>query len=237
MLPKYISKKNAEFLTKLYFIYGDPKIGKSTLVAHLGNSKDEKVLFICTEAGHSFLEIYKYKVLDSNGKEVEPTTWPHFLECCRELVTSEHDFKMLAIDTIDNLWDWCSDYVLNQHRVEHPSDLPFGKGYALIRDEFLKPIKYLSQIGMGMAFLSHAKTVEKELGPRKITYTTSTLPNTAAKTIHGISDYIFYLHSDLEGNRLIQTKGTELINAGDRSGNLPEVMPLSSELLISELTK
>lgn len=237
MLPKTRTQKEKNYLKKLYFIFGDPKIGKSTLVAHLGDDNDNKILFFCTESGHSFLEIYKYKMLNDKKEEVEPLCWEHFLDCCREMVTQEHDFKMIAIDTIDNLWDWCSAYVLNKHCVEHPSDLPFGKGYSLIREEFLKPIKYLSQIGMGMAFLSHAKTVEKELGPRKITYTTSTLPNTAAKTIHGISDYIFYLHSDLEGNRLIQTKGTELVNAGDRSGNLPEIMPLSSEMLISELSK
>jgi len=214
-------------------MYGSPKAGKSTTASKLGDDEENKVLFFCTEPGHKFLEIYKYKL----PEDKEPTSWDHFKNCCRELSTAEHDFKMLTIDTVDNLWEWCSQYVLHKYNVEHPSDLAFGKGYSLIRDEFLAPIKYLGQVGMGLSFLSHAKTVEKELGPRKITYTTSTLPNTAAKLIHGLCDYILFFDTDLEGNRYIRTKGTELINAGDRSGKLPEVLKMDAKLLIDELTK
>jgi len=237
MLPKTRTKKEKNYLRKSYLFYGPPKSTKTTIASQMGDDKDNKVLFFATEAGHRFQEIYKYKVVNENGEMVEPTTWPQFLDCCRELVTSEHDFSMLAIDIIDNLWDWCSEYILAQHRVEHISDLPFGKGYTLVRDEFLKPIKYLGQTGMGLLFISHSKIVEKELGVRKITYTTSTMPNTAAKTIHGLCDYIFYFHTDIEGHRLIRTKGTELINAGDRSGKLPELMPIDADNLIKVLSE
>jgi hypothetical protein len=86
-------------------------------------------------------------------------------------------------------------------------------------------------------FISHVKTQDLELGNRKISYTDSTLNNTAKKIIHGLCDYIFYVYVDLNGKRWLRTKGTETVNAGDRSGRLPEVMELDAERLKTELKR
>jgi len=233
MLPKTRTEKEKNYLKKIYTIYGTPKSGKTTVASQFGDDLHNKVLFFATEPGHKFQEIYKFQNVDGS----EPTKWHDFLDCCRELVAEEHDFKMLAVDTVDNLWDWCADYIKNKHSIEHESDLGFGKGYALIREEFMKPIKYLGQIGMGLLFISHEKTMEREIGPRKVTFTDTTMPNSAKKVILGLSDYIFYFYQDTEGKRLIRSKGNENFNAGDRSGKLPELMPMDHRVLIEELSK
>jgi len=231
MLPVTRSTKESNYLKKSYFIYGEPKSGKTTIASKFGDDDQNKVLFFATESGHKFTEVYKYK----NNQGGEPTNWVDFKDCCRELAQGGHDFKMLSIDTVDNLWDWCSTYIKSVHNIQHESDLGFGKGYTLIKEEFVRPINYLSQSGMGLLFISHAKSIDKELGNRKITYTTSTLQSTASKIIHGLCDYIFYFHTDYEGERLIRTKGLETVNCGDRSGNLPELLPMDAETLISYL--
>ena len=237
MLPTKRSQKEPNYLKKLYLIYGTPKSGKTTIASHFGDDEDNKVLFFATEPGHKHQEIYKWQKPNKKGEYEDPLHWQDFLSCCKELATQEHDFKCLVIDVADNLWKWCGDYICKMHGIQHESDLGFGKGYALIKDEFMKPINFLAQKGMGIIFVSHAQDKDKELGPRKINYTDSTLPNSAKKVIHGICDYIFYFYQDINGKRLIRTKANETINAGDRSGKLNELIDMNPKLLINELRK
>lgn len=238
-MPKEKTKKEQNYLKKTIFIYGDPKIGKTTVASQLGDEK-HKNIFFPTEAGHKEVEIYKWQkeVKDAEGNITleDPTSWDDFRMCVAEL-TKQTEYTCLTIDTADNLFQWCSKYVNKKSGIQHESDAGFGKGYSLIKDEFLTVINYLTQKGFGVIFLSHAATSDKELANKKITYTDSTLPNTAKKVIHGLSDYILYFYSDIEGKRYIRTKGTQHINAGDRSGRLPEIMPLDAELLKVELMK
>jgi hypothetical protein len=37
---------------------------------------------------------------------------------------------------VDNAYKMCSDYVCKKFKIEHESDLGYGKGYALINNEF-----------------------------------------------------------------------------------------------------
>ncbi len=230
-MPIAKTKRESDYLKKSYLVWGVPKSGKSTLVANMGDDAN-RILFFATEAGHKELEIYKWKTDDGS----DPTTWEQFKQCVLEM-TKQTEFKCLAIDTADNLFDWCAKSVNKKHDLEHESDAGFGKGYKFIKDEFMAPINYLTQKGYGVIFISHSKTSDLELGNRKITYTDSTLNNTAKKIIHGLCDYIFYVYVDLNGKRWLRTKGTETVNAGDRSGRLPEVMELDAELLKTELKR
>lgn len=237
-LPKERSKIDLDYLNKIYLIYGVPKSGKTNLVSKIteGDSDDNKVIFFPTEPGHKFQSIYKWqKFNEATGKYEDPVCWEDFLTCARELLIEEHDFKAIAIDIADNLFRWCSEYVCKKNDIDHESDMAYGKGYSLIRQEFIKPIEFLAQKGFGIFFISHEGMTEKQVGPRKVSYTDTTLPNTAKKIIHGISDYIFYIHTDLEKNRWIQTKSSENVNAGDRMGTLPPL--ISYDLEAKELLK
>lgn len=232
MLPKKRSAIELNYLKKIYLFYGEPKSGKTTTASQFGDDKDNKVLFFATEPGHKFQEIYKYKIDD---KETEPTRWEHFISMANELITSEHDFKCVVIDTVDNLFDWCSEYTNKKADIEHESDLGFGKGYTAIKKEFQRVINGLGQRDIGMIFISHAKSEEKEVNKRKLTAIGPTLGNTGLKLVRGLSDYIFYFYQDHEFRRLIRTKGSESIVGGDRSGTLPEIIAMDAKELIKHL--
>jgi len=49
--------------------------------------------------------------------------------------------KTIVLDTVDNAYKMCSDYVCKKFKIEHESDLGYGKGYALINNEFQRVIK------------------------------------------------------------------------------------------------
>lgn len=246
-IPKVKTTKEKNYLKKIYLIYGIPKIGKTTIASQLG-SDESKVLFFATEAGHKEQEIYKWYVdeevsetdLDSGEvitivEQRDPSNWLHFKSCVMEM-TKQNDFKCLVIDTVDNLFDWCQSYVRKRENIQHESDLGFGKGYDMLKKEFAAPINYLSQKGYGVIFLSHAKENEVEENKRKFTKIETTMPNTAKKIVQPLSDYILYFHADETGNRLVRTKATQTVTAGDRSGRLPEILPMDSKVLINHLS-
>lgn len=223
-LPQKKTEKELNYLKKIYLWYGIPKIGKTTTGANFGGEETDKILFFPTEPGHKFQEIYAWQT--QAGKL--PSSWTHWKECVKEIAKDDMGFKCIAVDTLDNLWKWCTIHMLNELGIEHESQMGFGRGYHAIRDEFFKPLNWLTQNGYGLIFMSHEATSERKHGPRTINYTDTTLPGTCRKLVHGICDYIFYFGADHDGNRFIRTKGNENYNAGDRSGVLPELIPMDA---------
>lgn len=230
-LPTKKSEKEKDYLKKIYLWYGIPKVGKTTTAANFGDDKDHKILFFPTEPGHKFQEIYKWQT----NEGLDPSSWDHWLQCCREIAKDDGGFKCIAVDTLDNLWKWCTLYSNNMLGITHESEMGFGKGYHAVRDEFFKPLNWLTQNGYGIIFMSHEATSERQIGPRKISFTDTTLPGTCRKLVHGICDYILYFGADHDGKRTIRTKATENINAGDRSGLLPELIDMDANKLKAAL--
>jgi len=232
MLPTEKSKVELDYLKKIYLIYGEPKVGKTTICSQFGG-KESEVLFFASESGHKFQEVYKWKTTKGD----EPTNWEHFKECCKELILDKdkHNYSCLVVDTVDNLYKWVTDYVNKRKGIEHESDLKFGKGYSAIKTEFMRPVLSLAQHGFGIIFISHAKDRDKEVGNVTINYTDTNLSGSAGKVISGLCDFILYFHLDLDGRRFIRTKGNKAVNAGDRSGKLPEIIEMDSTKLIKAL--
>lgn len=42
--------------------------------------------------------------------------------------------KTVVIDTIDNAYKFCTDYIVKKYKIEHELDLGYGKGYALVNN-------------------------------------------------------------------------------------------------------
>ncbi len=226
-LPKKRSSVETNHLKHSYLIYGDAKVGKSTLASKFGDDEHDKVLFFATEAGHKFLSIYKWET--EKGKA--PTTWEHFLQCLNEFAKDD-DFKCLVVDTASHLVTWCIQYVLTQRDVKDESEGQYGDVFRRITREFKRVINQLGQLNKGIIFIAHEAPKKKE---DDLTY--PDLPEKYENLFLGLVDYIFYCYVDFEGNRHIRTKGNHRVVAGDRSGRLPEVMPMDAEILINQLRK
>lgn len=211
-----------------FLIYGAPKAGKSTLA-----SKFPDAIFIATEPGLNFLEVNTMTDDDGNTKVMK--NWTEFCQAVRLICTEEHKFKTVVIDTIDNALELCALHVLKSREIEHESDEGYGKGYNLITREFKKVFNHLAARGIGIVFISHEKTQEKETKGIKRIYTDSSLNNSGKNFINGLVDFIFYCYQDNEHKRWMQTKATLNLNAGDRTGHLPATMPLDFPTLEKEL--
>jgi AAA domain len=200
-------------------IYGQTKIGKTTLC-----SQAEDALFLATEPGLNALEVFQIPIL----------TWDDLLNACAEISEKNHSFKTVIIDTIDNVYKFCTDYVLKKFKIEHESDLGYGKGFALINNEFQRVMTKLAFLPYGLFLISHAKEMEMDSRTGKYTRVVPTLPDKARKIVLGMADMVLFcdieVQTDSDGEpcvrRVIRTKPSLYYEAGDRTGRLPETLDL-----------
>lgn len=220
LLPTQRSQPKRDLADYTIFAYGPPKSGKTTWAAGFPN-----VLFLATESGHNALPVFK----------VDIDSWSKFIEACKELDTSKHAFKNVAIDTVDNLWGLCRQYICEKHKVEHEADLAYGRGHALIANEFSRVLTRLSMLPLGLVLISHA--MSQEISTRTGSYFKSvpSLPDKARKLLLGMSDFIAFFQieegTDTEGRaalmRHVRTKPSKFYDAGDRTGRLPDPLPMN----------
>jgi hypothetical protein len=223
LLPVEKTKPKANIEDFTGFIYGAPKIGKSEFCSQM-----DSPLFIATEAGLNSLEVF----------QIPTSNWLEFLEVCKLVAAGKHSYKTIVIDTADNLYKFCSDYICKLNNITHESDLEWGKGYSLVNDEFLRALTKLSLLPYGLWMTSHSQ--EKEIKSRtgSITKVTPTLANSARKIVLGMSDFILYAESiqtkDKGEVRVLHTKPTENYEAGDRTKRLPATMKFDFATFLNE---
>ncbi len=142
------------------FIYGKPKVGKTSAVAQL-----PKHLIIDTEVkgksdgqllgGTSYCEGATSIVVESlNG-----------LKACLSYLQSNpesHDFVVL--DTIDHIEAWVTDAVCRTHNVKHIGDIPHGKGWSLMRSQVIAIVEQFARASKHIIIVGHQKDGHDEEG-------------------------------------------------------------------------
>ena len=222
-LPSTKTPKLTTLEDQIVLLYGPPKIGKSTFFAD-----SDSTLFIATEPGLNNLDVYRVNV----------SNWDELLQACADLATTEHKFKSVVIDTIDNAYRFAEAYIYQKNGIVHESDMNYGKGWALVSNEFHRVITKLANLPIGLAFISHAKedTIEPPNGAPKYTRMVTTLPAAPAKYVIGLADMLLF--ADIEtskdastgqnvSRRVMRTRPNKHYLAGDRSGCLPPVVDLN----------
>jgi hypothetical protein len=219
MLPTAKTQPKPDLADLTVLVYGQTKIGKSTFCA-----QSEGALFLATEPGLNALDVYQVPIL----------SWDDLLNACAEITEGKHPFRTVIIDTIDNAYKFCTDYIVKKAKVEHESDLGYGKGYALVNNEFQRVLSKLAFLPYGLFLISHAKEIEVDTRTGKYTRIVPTLPDKARKIVLGMVDQVLFCDLEVtkaEGgaestNRVIRTKPSLYYEAGDRTGRLPETIEL-----------
>ena len=200
-------------------VHGAHKIGKSTLC-----SQAEGALFLATEPGLNALDVFQVPI----------NSWDDLLAACREIAEGNHEFRTIIIDTVDNAHKLCCEYICRKFKIEHESDLAYGKGWSLINSEFQRVLTKLAFLPYGLFLISHSVEREIETRTGKYTKVVPTLPDKARKIVLGMVDLILF--ADMESatgpdgkpayRRVLRTKPHPNYEAGDRTGRLPEVIDL-----------
>ena len=83
-LPVEKKKPSVDLWNYTILLYGESKIGKSTLLSQIPN-----VLFLNTGGGLEAIECFEQPI----------TTWEEFLQTGKDIIEGKHEFKVIAIDT------------------------------------------------------------------------------------------------------------------------------------------
>lgn len=231
MTVKLPTKKrpiNLDLGGQFILIYGPEGVGKTTWANGFPDT-----LFFATEDGQRFLELLHMPI----------NSWQDFLDAYQLLrkKKARKRYKTFAIDTIDNLWNFCVEHVGKKHGFTHPSEEKWGKGYDLIKSEFTRGMVRLANLGTGIILVSHAQDREVKTRTLTLTKTMPTLPNQARRVIMPMASVIIYASfktvkdketGETKEIRVAITKPTESTEAKDRTGRLPPSMPLRAKRFI-----
>ena len=139
---------------KNLIIFGLPKCGKSSALAQLDNC-----LIIDLEDGSNYI----------SGYIVKANTWQDLREIAKELATTEHKFKFIAIDTITALEEISLDLACRLYQqtpmaktweYKNPTDilkLSNGGGYLYLREAMQTIIGWFEKTGLNLILVGHVK--------------------------------------------------------------------------------
>lgn len=136
-------------------IYGPAKIGKSYFGAQIPNH-----IFLNLENGLSHLRCTRTPLI---------TSYDDFNERLKALVTKEHPYKTVIIDTIDKLEDIMRKWIAantGDARIKDIVDIPYGRGYEYLLAEtkkFIQRIRMLTAKGINVIFISHDEIKQQVL--------------------------------------------------------------------------
>lgn len=228
LISTTISKPKERFEDYLTLIYGREKIGKSTFCANL-----DSPYFIDTEHGLNRLATYKTEI----------DSWETFKELYKEFKSKKGTlpFRTLVMDTVDNLFQMCRVYMLDKMSIVHESDLDYGKGHDAVQREFNVAMTAYRQLGMGVVYTSHVTREELTTRVGKYTHFSPSMQKGCSKFILPSVDFVLFADSrdDENGNetRILHTKPSKYWVAGDKTGLLPEEIPLDAKNFMEEFKK
>jgi hypothetical protein len=175
-LPTEKTNPTLTFDNAKTLLYSEQGVGKTTFLTDLD------AFILATEPGTGGLSTYTRAV----------RTWAEFRGYGELIASGDHQFKVVGVDTVDELFRMCQDYVMGQLGAKHPSDLEYGKGWAAVADEFRLRVGKLCSLGYGVVFTSHAKDVEIKQRVGSITKTVPSIRGQASEFLLGFVDYILY---------------------------------------------
>lgn len=211
------------------FFYGEPKSGKTTI-----SSKFPNALLLAFEKGYNALA----------GVMAQPiNSWAEFIKVQRQLKDDKvkEKFSTIIIDTADIAYSYCEKYICANNGVDTIADIGYGKGYALVGNEFDEKLRSIVQMGYGIVLISHATDkVFKDENGTEYNKIVPTLDKRSNNIVARMADIIGYSRSvtDAEGNdkTLLFMRGTQRFEAGSRFKYTPDYIEFTYDNLVNAIT-
>ena len=171
-------------------------------------SKLDNCLIIDTEQGGNMLEGYFHSV---NSKE-------ELLQFYAD-ATEGHEYKYFALDTIDKIVTWTEKDVCREYDIESINDLPFGKGFGLVRERVMNNIKKLSSLCENLILIGHRKTASPIDNSTAIEPESLDISGKLKNMIMAQADGIGYMFRE-EDKLMVSFESGKALEAGSRCDHL-----------------
>jgi len=187
----------------ILLLYGAPKVGKTTML-----SKLDDCLVIDTEQGGNMLDGY-FETVDSKDELLQ------FYASAAE----GHEYKYFALDTIDKLVNWIERDVCREFDIESINDLPFGKGFGLVRERVMNNIKKLRSLCDHLIIIGHRKTASPIDNSTAIEPESLDLSGKLKNAVMANADAIGYMFRE-EDKLMVSFQAGKALEAGSRCDHL-----------------
>lgn len=234
-LPENKRREISKIDKKRIWLYGAPFSGKT----YLANEFPDP-LMLNTDGNVRFIDAPCIPIKDIvtvEGRITKRTyAWEVFKDAISELEKKDNTFKTIVVDLVEDTYEYCRQYMFNKLGIEHESDSGFGKGWDMIKTEFLNTIKRLMNLDYdNIVLISHEDT-SKDLTKKSGDKITSIKPNIGDKPalkIAGMVDLVARVVND-NGIRTLSFKNNEYVFGGGRL-NLAHITDIPCDY--SELCK
>lgn len=214
ILPKNERRAEAVITDPDMWLYADSYVGKSTFVDHF-----DDVLFINTDGNTQNITSPFVQIADELVTEGRMTkkvlAWAKFREVVDELEKHDNTFKVIALDLVEDLYEHCRFYVFDQLGIKHESDGGYGKGWDMVRTEFLSQMKRLKSLGYRIIYISKELVTEiTYANGMKVSTFKPNLPDKVANVLAGTVTMTLRAYMDERGHFLQLRKNENIFGGG-----------------------
>lgn len=180
-------------------LYAEPGTGKSVFA-----SKWPKPFFICTDGNYEWLEDF--------GADPNAHKDCHSYADVKAAITADYSaYETIVLDLAEDAFKWNEQEFCVRNRIEHLSDLGYGKGYDATRNEFFIDISKLLSLDKNVLILMHgcSWTEKDRRGVEHWKYgPTDRIPNKLIKMIEGRVRYFLraYVKDEEQDNGTVIKK-------------------------------
>lgn len=216
------------------WIYGPAFSGKTTM---LDNAPDP--LNLNTDGNIEFVTMPYISIKDEVTVTGRITNrkyaWEVFKDTISELEKKQNDFKTIIVDLLEDTREMCRLYKYNEMGISHESDGGFGKGWDIIKTEYLSTIRRLFNLDYeNIVVLSHedvSKDITKKNG-QNITRIAPNIQEAISNKVAGMVDIVARVIVDGD-ERTLNFKSDEVIFGGGRLKGISKTsIPLSWDELM-----
>jgi len=137
-------------------IYGQSKVGKTTCTSLLKHA-----IVIDMEDGTKFLKCNKIDILsmmkDATGMYALRSAYTYLQKNFTGQATKEFPYDTIVLDTIDLIELWAGQEVAEENDEDYYTDIPYGAGYAMLRDKIIKLLDSFVSLGLKVIVIAHRK--------------------------------------------------------------------------------
>ena len=231
LLPSEERRQVGKTTKRKIWIYGSAFSGKTTFV-----DSAPAPLNLNTDGNIQFVTMPFIPIKDTYEGRQKVFAWEVFKDAIAELEKKDNNFKTIVVDLLEDTYELCRLYEFDRQGFSHESDAGYGKGWDIVRTEFLSTIRRLVNLDYeNIILISHedsSKDITKKSGD-KITSIKPNIGDKIANKIAGMVDIVARVVVEDDGTRNLNFKSNEVIFGGGRLKGIKETtIPLDWNALM-----
>lgn len=235
ILPKNERRDIEVSNKKKIWLYAPPFAGKTTLT-----DKFPDPLILTTDGNiKNVTAPYVYikdEVTVTGRMTNRKFAWEVFKETITELEKKQNDFKTISLDLVEDTREMCRLYMYDKLGIQHESDSGFGKGWDIIKTEYLSTMRRFFNLDYDNIIICSHEDVSKNITKKSGEQITRIAPNiqeAIATKLAGMVDIVARIVVNDDGTRTISFKTDNVIFGGGRLNVTGREIPCDYDELMS----